>query len=113
MHSIRINAPLTKGAHFHDTFGLKASMTLPRHGCDNILVKSGEVGRDQRKNSEFMVKFLVSAYLHENQMYKSSRVGLKRKLLNSNMVKGLQKEMRQQKSGLNRSNQRLYTDLSA
>jgi hypothetical protein len=44
MYGIRINAPL-----FHDDFGLKASMTLPRHGCDNIFVKSGEVGRDQRK----------------------------------------------------------------
>ena len=35
------------------------------------------------------------------------------KLLYSNTIKELQQEMRQQKSGLNRSNQRLYIDLSA
>jgi len=63
--------------------------------------------------SQFIVKFLVSAYLLDNRILKSPEVELKSKLLNSNMVKGLQQEMRQQKSVLNRSNQRLYIDLSA
>ena len=63
--------------------------------------------------SQFILVFLLSVYIHDNRIYKSPRVGLKSKLLSSNTIKELQQEMQQQKSGLNRSNQRLYIDLSA
>jgi hypothetical protein len=64
--------------------------------------------------SRFIVGFLVSANLHDNRIQKSPRVGLKSKLLNSNTIEELQQEMlQQQKSGLKRSNQSLYIDLSA
>jgi hypothetical protein len=58
--------------------------------------------------NQFIVGFLLSAYIHDNRIHKSPRVGLKSKLLNSNTVKELQQEMRRRKSGLNRSNQRSY-----